>query len=137
MQYCKEWNALLNYLLIVFVKAFHSSAAWIVFCQNLAQLYLAAKGAKSSRVFRHICDVIPYAVTMYLLCDVVCICPSRSFLSLSSSATHFFFFNMCSVLFYFESTDSFGKDSALKVSSCTDLTGQVSRSKLGDNSVYF
>lgn len=92
MQYWKEQNTLLSYLLMVFVKAFHSSAAWIVFCHNLAQLYLTAKGAKSSGVFRHICDVIPYAVTMYLLCDVVCICPSRSFLSLSSSATHLFFF---------------------------------------------
>lgn len=68
---------------MVFVKAFHSSAAWIAFCLNLAQLYLTAKGAKSSSVFRHICDVIPYAVTMYLLCDMVCICPSRSFLMLS------------------------------------------------------
>lgn len=113
------------------------SAAWIVFCYNLAQLYLTAKGAKSSSVFRHICDVIPYAGTVYLLCDVVCICPSRSFLSLSSSATRLFFFlYMCNVLFYFESTDSFGKDSALKVSSCMDLTGQLSRSKPGDNSVY-
>lgn len=70
------------------------SAAWIVFCYNLAQLYLTAKGAKSSSVFRHICDVIPYAGTVYLLCDVVCICPSRSFLSLSSSATRLFFFSL-------------------------------------------
>lgn len=91
-QYWKELNTLSNYLLMVFGKAFHTSAAWIVFCHNLAQLYLTAKGAKSSSVSRHICDVIPYAVTMYLLCDVVCICPSRSFLSLSSSATRFFFF---------------------------------------------
>lgn len=138
MQYWKEQNTLLNYLLVVYVKAFHSSAAWIVFCHDLAQLYLTAKGAKSSNVFRHICDVIPSAGTVYLLCDVVCICPSGSFLSLSSSATRFFFFflYMCNVLFYFESTDSFGKDSALKVSSCVDLTGQVSRSKPGDNSVY-
>lgn len=122
---------------MVFVRAFHISAAWIVFCHNLAQLYLTAKGAKSSSVFRHICDVTPYAVTIYLLCDVVCMCPSRSFLSLPSSATLFFFFlHMCNVLFYSESIDSFGKDSALKVSSCVDLTGQVSRSKTGDNNVY-
>lgn len=102
MQYWKEQNTLLNYLLMVFVRAFHTSAAWIVFCHNLAQLYLTAKGAKSSSVFRHICDVTPYAVTIYLLCDVVCICPSRSFLSLSSSATLFFFFSyvQCFVLLW-------------------------------------
>lgn len=101
MQYWKEWNTLLNYLLMVFLKAFHSSAAWIVFCHNLAQLYLTAKGAKSSSVFRHICDVIPCAVTMYLLCDVMCIWRSRSFLSLSSSATRFFFFFFICAMFCF------------------------------------
>lgn len=74
---------ILNYLLMVFMKAFHSSAAWISFRLDLAQLYLTAKGAKSSSVLRHICDVTPHAGMIYLLCEVVCICPSRSFMSSS------------------------------------------------------
>lgn len=56
---------------MVFVKAFHSSAAWTAFCLDLAQLYLTAKGATSSSVFRHICDVTPHAVMIHLLCVII------------------------------------------------------------------
>lgn len=89
---------------MAFVKAFNSSAAWIAFCLDLAQLYLTEKGAKSSRVFRHICDITPHGIrTHLLLCDVVCICSSRLFMSLSSSVI-FFFLNTCDVKFHFTLT---------------------------------
>lgn len=105
VQYWREWNTLLNYLLMVFVKTFLSLAAWIAFCLNLAQLYLTAKGAKSSGVFRHTCDVIPYAVMIYLLCDVVCICPSvlvrHSYRCLDQRHTFFSFFFFTRAMFCF------------------------------------
>lgn len=82
-----------------------SLAAWIAFCLNLAQLYLTAKGAKSSGVFRHTCDVIPYAVMIYLLCDVVCICPSvlvgHSYRCLDQWHIFFYFFFFTRAMFCF------------------------------------
>lgn len=137
MQYWKGQHTLLNYLLVVFVKGFHiqlpglfSAIIWHSFISQQKVLNHQVCSGTSVMSY-HMQEQCIYYV---MWCASVLV--GHSYHCLHQQHAFFFFLYMCNVLFYFESTDSFGKDSALKVSSCMDLTGQLSRSKPGDNSVY-